>query len=87
MTTSTTETTPPPSPREVMTVDQLAEYFQVGPQLVYKLARSGTLPAFKVGDQWRFLKTAVDAWAAAESAKNVAGAPAAPTTIEKEGVE
>jgi excisionase family DNA binding protein len=38
----------------VMTVNDLARYLKVHPSTVYRLLRTGQLPAFKVGRDWRF---------------------------------
>jgi len=47
---------------EVMSAGQLARYLQKGRDWVCKLARKGEIPAFKMGNSWRFLKKAVDEW-------------------------
>ena len=52
----------PPSPPEVMTIDELAGYLQVSKSSLYKLAQDGRIPGQKVGRHWRFHKAAIDAW-------------------------
>lgn len=47
---------------EVMTVEDLADYLQVGSKLVYKMAKSGELPSARLGDQWRFKRSLIDRW-------------------------
>ena len=42
-----------PAEREVMTVEQAAERWQMNPEVVRRLCASGTIKAFKVGKQWR----------------------------------
>lgn len=49
-------------PAEVMTVDQLAELLQVGPEAVAEQAETGTLPARRIGGEWRFARRAVLEW-------------------------
>jgi len=44
------------------TVRQLAEYLSVNQRTVYRMAERGDLPAFKVGDAWRFRRHDIDAW-------------------------
>ena len=44
------------------TVRQLAEYLSVNERTVYRMAERGELPAFKVGDAWRFRRHDIDAW-------------------------
>jgi excisionase family DNA binding protein len=50
--------------RDVMTIDQLAEYLQIPKSTLYKLVQDGKVPGKKVGRQWRFHRDAVDAWLA-----------------------
>lgn len=49
-------------PQQVMTIDELAEYLQVGKSTLYKLAQEGKVPGQKVGKHWRFRKEAIDRW-------------------------
>ena len=46
----------------VLTVGDLSEYFRVHPSTVYRLLRHGKLPAFKVGNDWRFSREAIERW-------------------------
>jgi excisionase family DNA binding protein len=48
--------------REIMTVKQLADYFQIDEHSVYRMARKGVIPAFKIANQWRFKKSVIDKW-------------------------
>jgi len=52
---------------EVLTITQVAEYLNVRKLTVYKLARQGELPAFKVGGQWRFKKELLEKWITQET--------------------
>jgi excisionase family DNA binding protein len=45
-------------------VKEVARHFGVNPSTVYRLAQKGVLPAFKVGNQWRFSQEMLDAWVA-----------------------
>ena len=45
--------------REVLTIKQVAEYLQVSPDTVYRLATSGELQGRKIGRIWRFPKEAI----------------------------
>lgn len=47
---------------QVMTVDQVASYLQVGKRTIYAMAAAGEIPAAKVGDQWRFFRPVIDDW-------------------------
>jgi excisionase family DNA binding protein len=48
--------------KEVMTVTEVAEYLQVSEASVRRMLKAKKLPAFKVGQQWRFRKALVDKW-------------------------
>jgi excisionase family DNA binding protein len=47
---------------KLMTTEQVAEYLNVDKFTVYRLLDRKRLPAFKVGNQWRFQKKMIDAW-------------------------
>ena len=71
-------TTPTPTPtsapiREVMTVEEVADYLQVSHRSIYNLAAAGEIPAAKVAGQWRFKKTEVDAWLTVLSRREYSG--------------
>jgi len=53
-----------------MTLDEVAAYLRLSKDTVYRMAQSGKIPASKVGTQWRFRQSDVDAWL--EQNKNVA---------------
>ena len=46
----------------LMTTAQLAEYLKVDKSTIYRLLTQKSIPAFKVGNQWRFKKKMIDAW-------------------------
>ena len=41
-------------PDPIMIIDEAAEYLNLRPLAVRRLARDGEIPAFRVGRQWRF---------------------------------
>jgi len=49
-------------PDEIMTVEEVAKYLKVKPQTVYKWAQDGTIPATKLGKEWRFRRKILDDW-------------------------
>lgn len=55
---------PAPTP-DVLTVADAAALLQVDEDVVEQLAESGELPARRVGDAWRFARSAVLDWLAA----------------------
>ena len=49
-------------PEELITPQEVADYLNVGKFTVYRLLAQKQLPAFKVGNQWRFKKKMIEAW-------------------------
>ena len=47
---------------EILTVGQVAEILHLHVMTVYRLAKEGKLPGFKVGGRWRFRRDAMEAW-------------------------
>jgi len=47
---------------EILTVPEVAEKLRLHPLTVRKMFREGTLPAFKVGRQWRVSASMLVAW-------------------------
>lgn len=45
-----------------MTVREVAAYLNVDDKTVYRLAKKGELPGFKVAGTWRFRKADIDEW-------------------------
>ncbi len=48
--------------QEIMTVSSLADYLHCHPSTVYRLLKERTIPAFKVGSDWRFQRAEFDQW-------------------------
>ena len=48
--------------RDIMDLKEVAEYLHIHPATVYKYARGGKIPAFKIGSDWRFHKKIIDEW-------------------------
>ena len=47
---------------EILTVDQVAELLHLHAMTVYRLAKEGKLPGFKVGGRWRFQRNTLQEW-------------------------
>jgi excisionase family DNA binding protein len=45
---------------EIMTVSQVADYFQISEMTTYKLVQEGTIPGFKIGRHWRVQRDDLD---------------------------
>jgi len=39
---------------KLMTLKEVAEYLQLGEHTIYRMARKGKIPAYKVSEEWRF---------------------------------
>jgi excisionase family DNA binding protein len=48
--------------REVMNVRQASQYLGVSPDTLYKYVSEETIPAFKLGNRWKFKKSILDEW-------------------------
>ena len=48
----------------VMTLTEVARYLRINRSTVYRMARDGTLPAWKLGNVWRFKKESIERWIA-----------------------
>lgn len=47
---------------QAMTVRDVASYLKVDEKTVYRLAKRGDLPGFKVAGAWRFKRSDLDTW-------------------------
>jgi excisionase family DNA binding protein len=54
---------------EFMTLEEVADYLRVTTKTIYRLLEKGTVPAIKVGHQWRFDRNALDTWLRQNSRK------------------
>ena len=52
---------------DLLTLEQVARYLSVNRFTVYRLILQKKIPAFKVGNQWRFKQEMIDAWLIAKS--------------------
>ena len=41
---------------------EVAQHLKVHPSTVYKMAKRGELPGFKIGSDWRFDRVQIDQW-------------------------
>jgi excisionase family DNA binding protein len=53
--------------REVMNIRQASQYLGVSADTLYKYVSEGRIPAFKLGNRWRFMKALLDGWMAQQS--------------------
>lgn len=59
---------------EILTLDEVSAYLKAGKRTVYRLAAEGKLPAFKLGGAWRFRRSDLDEWIAANLTNKNSGA-------------
>jgi excisionase family DNA binding protein len=48
--------------REVMDIRQASEYLGISGDTLYRYASEGFVPAFKLGNRWRFKKSLLETW-------------------------
>jgi excisionase family DNA binding protein len=53
--------------KEVMTLREASEYLGVSPDTLYKYLGEDKIPAFKLGNRWRFKRDLLDRWMERES--------------------
>lgn len=54
--------------KEVMNIREASQYLGITPDTLYKYVYSDRIPAFKLGNRWRFKKTILDTWMERKSA-------------------
>jgi excisionase family DNA binding protein len=47
---------------ELLTANELADFLRIHRSTVYRLLRNGQLPAFRVGNDWRFSRDLIEKW-------------------------
>lgn len=47
---------------DLLTLQEVADYLRVTEKTIYRLLERGSIPALKVGHQWRFERALVDEW-------------------------
>ena len=51
----------------IMTVHDVASYLRLSEAKVYRLAKEGSLPSFRLGKSWRFRRDLIDEWTKKET--------------------
>ncbi len=64
-----------PEVREVMDIRQAAHYLGISADSLYRYASTGFIPAFRLGNRWRFRKSRLDEWMDRSSGLTEAPAP------------
>jgi excisionase family DNA binding protein len=47
---------------EFMTTKEVAQYLRVDQYTIYRLVSQKKIPAFKIGNQWRFKRRVLERW-------------------------
>ena len=68
---------------QFMTTEEVLEYLQVNLRTVYRLIRRRSIPAIRVGRQWRFRRGDIEAWL--ETQRATAAQPALPPSARPNG--
>ena len=56
-------------PREVMNIREASQYLGISREALYKYVYEEKVPAFKLGNRWKFKKTVLDRWMERQSAQ------------------
>ena len=48
--------------KEIMTIEEAANYLKIGKRSIYKLAKEGKIPGKKILNKWRFEKESLRRW-------------------------
>lgn len=55
--------------REVMGIREASDYLGISRETLYKYVVGERIPAFKLGNRWKFKKTILDRWMERQSAQ------------------
>jgi len=47
---------------ELLTVEETCRYLKVTPRTLYRYLRNRQIPAFKLGKEWRFVRSDLEQW-------------------------
>ena len=50
----------------ILTIRDIADYLKVNERTIYRLAASGELPGFKIGNSWRFKQSELEQYIASQ---------------------
>ena len=61
--------------KEVMTLREASQYLGISPDTLYKYLGRDKIPAFKLGNRWRFKKDLLDRWMEMKSQRGTSSLP------------
>ena len=47
---------------ELMTAEETCQYLKITPRTLYRYLRNRQIPAFKLGKEWRFVRSDLEQW-------------------------
>ena len=47
---------------ELMTAEETCRYLKITPRTLYRYLRTRQIPAFKLGKEWRFVRSDLEQW-------------------------
>lgn len=53
-----------------MDIRQASDYLGISPDTLYRYASEGVVPAFKLGNRWRFKRSRLDEWMDQQSVRS-----------------
>jgi excisionase family DNA binding protein len=62
-----------PTDETFLTTEEVLEYLNVNLRTVYRLIKAGSIPAVRVGRQWRFRKRDIDKWLEGQRHSDIKG--------------
>jgi excisionase family DNA binding protein len=71
---------------EVMNIRQASEYLGVSPDTLYKYLSENKIPAFKLGNRWKFKKALLDRWMESKSSGGEAALKKKPRAVRNTAV-
>ena len=51
-----------PKPERLLKLKDVAKYLTITMRTAYRLVKTGELPAYKIGGNWRFKSCDIEAW-------------------------
>jgi excisionase family DNA binding protein len=73
--------------KEVMTLREASQYLGISPDTLYKYLSESKMPAFKLGNRWRFKKDLLDRWMEKKSERTELVADSRPRRLVKSAIK
>ena len=73
--------------KEVMTLREASQYLGISPDTLYKYLGEKSIPAFKLGNRWRFKKDLLDRWMERKSERTEIVVESKPKRLTKSTVK